>query len=101
MEAVQVKWRGALKGEKGLEEGDRLRDGVYQKPTALQINHLDMEDILVTVWVTVFLWPCRYDKYQVWKQLLVCVGGQCMGGLGEALAHTLCLFITAVHAYTL
>lgn len=44
-----------MKGEKGLEEGDRLRDGVYQKPTALQINHLDMEDILVTVWVTVFL----------------------------------------------
>lgn len=31
------------------------------------ICHLSMKEIPVLVWVTVFLWSCRYSKYQVLK----------------------------------
>lgn len=54
-------YRGSYSGEtsfeavKGLAEGDRVRDEVYHMPTALQINQLNMKDVLVRVWVTVFL----------------------------------------------
>ncbi len=71
VEAVQVKWTGFFRFEraKGLAEGDRVWDEVYHTPNALQINHLNMKDALVPVRVTVFLWPCRYDKYQALRQM--------------------------------
>ena len=43
---------------------DRLKGKVYYRPSALQINPLNMKDILVFVCLSVFLWPYCYDKYQ-------------------------------------